>query len=79
MKLPFDEAQLLRDNLPYLQRALQLQGLAISSTSDPAAVAAAQAAGVDISVAVPGSPVVQFTAAGAAAGAPAAAESATAS
>uniref|UniRef100_A0A383W6K7 leucine--tRNA ligase n=1 Tax=Tetradesmus obliquus TaxID=3088 RepID=A0A383W6K7_TETOB len=61
VKLPFDEAQLLRDNLPYLLRSLNLEGLQISSAAAADAPAAAAAAG-------PGTPHIHFTA-----GAPAAA------
>jgi hypothetical protein len=61
VKLPFDEAQLLRDNLPYLLRSLNLQDLVISSAAEADAPAAAKAAG-------PGQPHIHFTA-----GAPAAA------
>jgi len=66
VKLPFDEQQLLRDNTPYLLRALNIDSLAIHST------AAAAAAGVDVSAAYPATPVVAFKAAAPAA-APAAA------
>jgi hypothetical protein len=64
VKLPFDEAQLLRDNLPYLLRSLNLEGLTVSSAAAADAPAAAKAAG-------PGQPHFQFTA-----GAPAAAAAA---
>jgi hypothetical protein len=66
VKLPFDEGQLLRDNLPYLLRSLNLEGLTISSAADADAPAAAKAAG-------PGQPHFHFTA-----GAPAAAAAAAA-
>jgi hypothetical protein len=68
VKLPFDERQLLLDNMPYLLRALNLESLAVHSTADAAAVAAA---GADVSGAYPASPVVVFS--GAAPGAAAAA------
>jgi hypothetical protein len=64
VKLPFDEAQLLRDNLAYLLRSLNLEGLVVSSAAAPDAPAAAKAAG-------PGQPHIHFTA-----GAPAAAAAA---
>jgi hypothetical protein len=67
VKLPFDEAQLLRDNLPYLLRSLNLEGFTISSAAEPDAPAAAKAAG-------PGQPHIHFTA-----GAPAAATAVAAS
>eukprot|EP00878_Enallax_costatus_P006705 GHUV01007030.1.p1 GENE.GHUV01007030.1~~GHUV01007030.1.p1 ORF type:complete len:1031 (+),score=336.93 GHUV01007030.1:253-3345(+) len=62
VKLPFDEAALLWDNLPYLLRSLNLSGLAISSTADSAAVDAAKTAGVDLGPACPGQPVVHLAA-----------------
>jgi hypothetical protein len=64
VKLPFDEEQLLKDNLEYLLRSLGLQGLTIGSTDAPGAVEAAQAAGVGLSAACPGQPVTFFSAAG---------------
>jgi hypothetical protein len=59
VKLPFDEEQLLRDNMPYLLRALNIDSLAVHSTRDGAAAAAA---GADVSGAYPATPVVVFTA-----------------
>ena len=59
MKLPFDEQQLLRDNMPYLLRSLGLTGISIHSTADAAAAAAA---GADVGSAYPASPVVVLSA-----------------
>ncbi|KAF8060524.1 leucine--tRNA ligase [Scenedesmus sp. PABB004] len=60
--LPFDEAQLLRDNLSYLLRSLNLQELTVCSSSDPDAAAAAAAAGVALGGACPGQPAFHFSA-----------------
>ncbi len=55
--LPFDEAQLLKDNLPYLQRALELDTpLDIRSLHDQGALP--EAAAKKANSAVPGSPAV---------------------
>lgn len=59
VKLPFDEQQLLRDNEPYLLRALNISSLAVRSASDAAAAAAA---GADVAAAYPATPVVVFSA-----------------
>lgn len=67
VKLPFDEAALLETNKPYLLRSLGLQDLQIAAAADAAATVAAKAAGVDLSAAGPGQPVIHFTAAEAAA------------
>jgi hypothetical protein len=75
VKLPFDEAQLLADNTPYLLRALNLQGITISSAAAPGAAEAAKAVGADISGAAPGQPTIHFSSSGAAAAAGAVASS----
>lgn len=59
VKLPFDEQQLLRDNTPYLLRALNLGSLSIHSAADGGAAAAAKA---DLSSCYPAQPVVMFAA-----------------
>jgi hypothetical protein len=60
VKLPFDEQQLLRDNTPYLLRALGISSLSIHAAGDAAAAAAA---GADVAGAYPAAPVVVFSAA----------------
>ena len=63
MKLPFDEAQLLRDNTEYLLRSLKLTGLDVEhaeSAQPPAGVTAPNAA-ERLRDAVPGSPAVLFS------------------
>ncbi|GAX85489.1 hypothetical protein CEUSTIGMA_g12905.t1 [Chlamydomonas eustigma] len=59
VRLPFDERQLILDNLPYLQRSLKLDSLKVSLVTDTEAVKAA-AHVVDVSNAYPGNPVVSF-------------------
>ena len=65
VKLPFDERQLILDNLVYLKRSLKLDSLAVALVTDEAAVKGAAHA-VDVSHAYPGSPVTSFTLAAAA-------------
>lgn len=60
VKLPFDERQLLLDNLAYLKRALKLDSINIALVSDEAAVKGA-AHPVDPTQAYPGSPLTSFT------------------
>lgn len=60
MRLPFDERQLLRDNKPYLLRALGLSSLQVHSASDLAVAAAAHA---NVGDAYPAAPIVVFAAA----------------
>eukprot|EP00195_Chlamydomonas_chlamydogama_P014672 CAMPEP_0202900896 /NCGR_PEP_ID=MMETSP1392-20130828/12094_1 /ASSEMBLY_ACC=CAM_ASM_000868 /TAXON_ID=225041 /ORGANISM="Chlamydomonas chlamydogama, Strain SAG 11-48b" /LENGTH=1103 /DNA_ID=CAMNT_0049587353 /DNA_START=121 /DNA_END=3432 /DNA_ORIENTATION=- len=60
VKLPFDERQLLIDNLPYLKRALKIDSLSVALITDEAAVKAA-ARPVDASQAYPGAPITSFT------------------
>ncbi|GBF91226.1 hypothetical protein Rsub_03546 [Raphidocelis subcapitata] len=62
VKLPFDEAALLRANEAYLLRALGLEAVGVHSARDAAAAAAA---GVDLAAAYPGAPAVALTAGGA--------------
>jgi len=59
VKLPFDEAALLRDNLPYLRRTLKLDSLAVHLTSDAQAVAKAPIP-VDPATAYPAAPITAF-------------------
>ena len=64
MKLPFDERQLILDNLPYLKRALKIESLAVHLSTDEDAVKKA-ATPVDTSSIYPGSPFTSFTTAAA--------------
>ena len=73
VKLPFDEAALLRDNEAYLLRALGLKSLSVHSATDAAAAAAA---GADVGNAYPAAPIVMFAPAPPAAAAAAAAAAA---
>ena len=61
-KLPFDEQQLLRDNMPYLLRALGISSLTVHST-DNLVGEAAPAAYANVGGAYPAAPVVVFAAA----------------
>lgn len=60
VKLPFDERQLIIDNLPYLLRSLKLDTIAVHPIVDEAAVKAA-ANPIDASQAYPGNPVTSLT------------------
>ncbi len=63
MKLPFDEAQLLRDNTEYLLRSLKLTGIEVQpaeGTAPPPGVTVPNAE-ERLREAVPGSPAVLFT------------------
>ena len=60
MKLPFDEKQLILDNLPYLKRALKIESLAVHLSTDEDAVKGA-ALPVDVSLIYPGNPSTSFT------------------
>ena len=63
VKLPFDEAQLLRDNVEYLLRSLKLTGLDVQpadGAAPPEGVTVPNAA-ERLRDAVPGSPAVLFT------------------
>lgn len=57
VKLPFDEAALLAENIAYLLRTLKLEALEVRSASD---AAAAEGKAVDLSQAYPGAPVPYF-------------------
>lgn len=57
IRLPFDEQQLLRDNRPYLLRALGLSSLNVHSASNLVAAAAVRA---NVGGAYPAAPVVVF-------------------
>lgn len=59
VKMPFDEKQLLLDNLPYLKRTLKIDSLAVHHVTDAEAVAKA-AVPVDVASAYPGAPVTAF-------------------
>ena len=59
VRLPFDERQLLLDNLPYLKRSIKLDSLNVFLVTDAEAVAAA-AHPVDTASAYPGNPVYSF-------------------
>lgn len=59
VKLPFDEKQLLTENLPYLLRSLNLESLNVHSTAEAAAVAPTSK--MDLSQAHPGQPVTVFS------------------
>eukprot|EP00879_Flechtneria_rotunda_P020422 GHRR01021486.1.p1 GENE.GHRR01021486.1~~GHRR01021486.1.p1 ORF type:complete len:246 (+),score=120.66 GHRR01021486.1:1280-2017(+) len=61
VKLPFDEAQLLQDNLPYLLRSLNLDDLSVGDAADAGAAGQAKAAGINLSGACPGQPVILFS------------------
>jgi hypothetical protein len=61
VKLPFDEKQLILDNLPYLKRALKLDSLAVHLSTDEEAVKKA-AHPIDMSAIYPGNPFPSFTA-----------------
>ena len=58
--MPFDERQLLLDNLAYLKRALKLDSLAVALVTDEEAVKKATFP-VDMALAYPGNPVTSFT------------------
>jgi len=59
VRLPFDERQLILDNLPYLKRSVKLDSLNVFLVTDTEAVASA-AHPVDSSLAYPGNPVYSF-------------------
>ena len=63
MKLPFDEAQLLRDNTEYLLRSLKLTALDVQQAESglPPDSVAAPGAEERVRDAVPGSPAVLFS------------------
>lgn len=58
--MPFNEQQLLRDNMPYLLRALGLNSLGVYSADNLAAAAAARA---NVGDACPAAPIAVFAAA----------------
>ena len=60
-KLPFDEKQLLLNNMDYLLRSLRLEGLSIYSSGDPSAASLAASTQVQISLAHPGNPIYAFS------------------
>ncbi len=60
VKLPFDERQLIIDNLAYLTRSLKLETIAVHPITDEAAVKAA-ANPIDATLAYPGNPVSSLT------------------
>jgi hypothetical protein len=59
VKLPFDECAMLRTNLDYVKRALQLPSVTIALVTDATVAGAANP--VDCSKAYPGNPVTSFT------------------
>lgn len=63
-KLPFDEKQLLTDNLAYLVRSLKLEALAVHGVGDAAAAAAVPPT-IDLKAACPGAPITYFATAAA--------------
>ena len=63
MKLPFDEAQLLRDNTEYLLRSLKLTGFEVHPAEGAAPPEGATVPNPEerLREAVPGSPAVLFS------------------